>query len=252
MSLNEIQRQYVENVHRGVVLPNSVIDDLGSVEGRAYQSDSFRELLFALDATNLLHGLAWAKLFGEGLLTESGWLNEGVVRPATFTEIGEYHERYGRGEHSIGLLLDMTERAKKLPSNVSSFTRRTIREHFTGIQPVTDHALFLLKRYFEAKAPLLLADVDLLLHINEETKGLKNSMRWDRLVATLLRDAVLAELQDGPGAVWARVTSTLQRSDEVTAAEKLTIRMMVDEELDVPEALLQRIDLSQLQLFGMA
>jgi len=112
--------------------------------------------------------------------------------------------------------------------------------------------LFLLKRYFEARAPLLLEDVELLLYINEETKGLDNSPRWDRLVATLLRDAVLAELEDSPGPVWARVTHALERSDEVTAAEKLTIRMMVDEELDVPEALRQRIDLSQLQLFGMA
>jgi len=252
MSLNEIQKQYVENVHRGVVLPDCVIEDLSSVEGRAYKSDSFRELLFALDATNLLHGLEWAKLFGEGLLTNSGWLDEGIVRPATFTEIGEYHERYGRGENSIGLLLDMTERANKMPSNVQSFTRRTIREHFTGIQPVTPHALFLLKRYFEARAPLLLEDVELLLYINEETKGLDNSPRWDRLVATLLRDAVLAEMKDSPGPVWGRVRHALEHSDEVTAAEKLTIRMMVDEELDVPEALLQRIDLSQLQLFGMA
>jgi len=251
MSLNATQQSYLDQVRVGALSDLTVCADLGKVEVSAYRNKNFRELLFAIDSTNSISRNDWITIFATGLVENSGWIEDDVLDTGAYAEIGHLHEVYGRGDLGIRIVMDLAERATKLPNNSMSFTRRTIRESFNGIRPMSEQQLFTVKRFFESLKYHTKEDVLLLLHIQEETKGLDNAKGFDRFFATHIRDAVIEQSDQTDSSIRSLVYSTLIASDEVTAAECLAITMLKDAGFKLSTLLLSRIDTSMDELMGV-
>lgn len=251
MSLNDSQQQFLNAVRGAECSTESALQQLGSVNEAAYQNRDFRELLFALDAMNVLGGNEWLQVFTRNLVKFSSWISNGKLPPGVYTEIGDHHGRYGSGEYGLRLVLDLNEVATVVPANSASFARRTFREHYNGVQPVSEHGLFLLKRLFDRKQELSENDILLMLHIREETKGLENCAGFTRFFAVSARDAIV----DQDGGVNRRhlsvVKAALTQADDMTDAERLLIRELHDRNVDMGAELLERIDVSLDRLGGM-
>jgi len=251
MPLNATQSEYLEALRSGTMDTTSVLNELGQVDLAAYANANFRELLFAIDATNLLGGNEWVVTFAQNLVDHTGWLVGDALDPAAYAEIGQLHEEYGRGDYGIRVVLDLTEKATNRPNNHLSFVRRTIRESFRGIRPMSEQLLFTIKRYYESLSDRSLQDVQLLLHIQEETKGLDNAIGFDRFFAKHVEKAVRDDIGYGKGRVKALINTALLDSDEVTSAECLAIKLLKDSGVSLDADLLSRIDTSRDRLMGM-
>jgi hypothetical protein len=239
-------------VRKGERRPADVFNDLEDVDTSAYQNENFRELLFGVDSLNILEGPRWTEIFVRRLVEYSDWIVNGKLMPRAYIEISEYQETYGRGEYSIGLVLDLNEEASAKPVNSTSFMRRTIREHFNGIQPINDHALFLVKRYFDSRSTLEKQDLELLFHVGEETKGLENARGFDRFFAKTIRNKVVNDDGEVDRVALIATVRVLETSDDVTTAEKLLIRELKNRDVEMPDSILGQIDLSRDRLMGMA
>lgn len=246
MGLNPDQAAFVARVRCGESSAQEACDRLAGASPEAYRNPSFRELLLAVDAINLLTGSEWASVLTRGLVRHSEWLVSGVLDPGAYTEIGGHHERYGRGEYGVALVIDLFEGASRRPNNAESFTRRTLREFFNGVHPVSEHLLFLLKRYYREDRDLGPEDAALLLHINEETKGLSNTRGFARTFVTLLVRAAMDE-----PATQRVIISTLRRTDEVTDRERMLIDALKNSGIQLPSDVLEHVDLSMDRLTGM-
>lgn len=206
-------------------------------------------MMFAMDGMNRFHGAAWHDVFVRGLIEHSDWIRDGKLMPAAYTEIADFHERYGYGEYGVSLVIDLYEEIPRKPVNAASFTRRTVREFFNGAQPVEDRVLFLVKRLFALQEPLQDDDIRLLFHVREESKGLNNAREFDHFYAKTIVDWLSEE--DTRAQRERLVMWSLDCVDEVTKAEKMLIRMLKDKQMSVPKELLEHIDLSKDQLMGI-
>jgi len=247
--MNETQSTYADHVRRGRKNYSQVCQDLEELEPIAYQNKGFREMLFAIDGMNRFQGPDWHSVFVRGLIEHSDWIADGRLLPRAYTEIADNHRRYGYGEYGMALVIDLYEEIRRKPVNAASFTRRTIREFFNGVQPLEDRVVFLVKRFFALQKPLQDDDLRLLFHIREESKGLVNDDEFDHFYASTIRDWVSGA--DSNGQRERLVMWHLDCIDEVTAAEKLLIRMLKDKQITVPNELLLHIDLSKDQLMGI-
>lgn len=221
------------------------------VKPEAYASDTFRELLFALDAENCLNEQRWSDLMSQGLLSHSDWINDGKLDPKAFIEMGTYHETYGRGETSLRVIIDLFEFSTARPANATSFSRRTVREYFNGIQPITERGVFLLKRYAEVMKPLTADDVLLFMRISDVTKGLENHITFDHFYGETIVDAMLVNDDWNESSVH-QVISQLMKLEEYSKAEVELIETMRSEGLELPKRLLDTLDLRIDKVSGIA
>lgn len=251
MSLNESQQQLLNAVRGAKCSPESALQKLAGVKEEAYQNRDFRELLFALDALNVLGGAEWLQAFTGNLVSFSGWIRNGKLQPCVYGEIGDHHGRYGSGEYGLRLVLDLNEVARVVPANSASFARRTFREHFNGVQPVSEHGLFLLKRMFDGKKDLSGNDLELIFHIREETKGLENCKGFARYFAITVRDAIVDQAGSVENRRLAVAVAALSQADEMTDSERLLIRELHDRKVDLGPTLLKRIDVTLDRIGGM-
>lgn len=221
------------------------------VKPEAYASNSFREMLFALDAENCLNEQRWSDLMSAGLLSYSDWISDGRLDPKAFVEMGAYHETYGRGETSLRVMIDLFEFSKTKPANAVSFTRRTVREYFNGIQPISERGVFLLKRYIEVMSPLSEDDLLLLMRISDVTKGLVNHITFDHFFTETIVEAMLVDNEWNDRSVH-KVINQLLTCDEYSKAETELMQTMRSEGLELPQDLLDNLDLSIDQVSGLA
>lgn len=250
--MNETQQRYVEAVRAGDKDCAQVCLDLSDLEPVAYRNAGFREMLFAIDGANRFHGAAWEEVFVRQLIRHSDWIEAGRLLPRAYTEVAEHQALYGFGEYGVGLVIDMYEEIDNKPVNAASFTRRTIREFFNGVQPIEERTLFLIKRFFAVRKTLNDEDMRLLFHVREETKGLRNVAEFDHFYASLVTDWI-GEASEGEQKQRERLVYWhLECADEVTPAEQRLIRTLKDKSMSVPDTLLQHIDLSRDQLMGIA
>jgi len=250
--MNETQQKYVGAVRDGSKDCAQVCQDLADLDPVAYRNSGFREMLFAIDGTNRFHGAGWENVFVRQLIQHSDWVDGGRLLPRAYTEIAEHQANYGFGEYGVGLVIDMYEEIANKPVNAASFTRRTIREFFNGVQPLEERTLFLIKRFFAVRKRLNDDDMRLLFHVREETKGLRNVAEFDHFYSSLVADW-LAEAGAGEQKQRERLVFWhLECVDEVTPAEQRLIRTLKDKQLSVPDELLQHIDLSRDKLMGIA
>jgi hypothetical protein len=250
--MNETQQKYVEAVRDGLKDCAQVCQDLSDLDAVAYRNSGFREMLFAIDGTNRFHGAGWEDVFVRQLIQHSDWVEAGRLLPRAYTEVAEHQAQYGFGEYGVGLVIDMYEEIANKPVNAASFTRRTIREFFNGVQPLEERTLFLLKRFFAVRKEINDDDMRLLFHVREETKGLRNVAEFDHFYSSLI-DGWLAEADEGGQKQRQRLVFWhLECADEVTPAEQRLIRTLKDKRVSVPDTLLQHIDLSRDQLMGIA
>lgn len=250
--MNETQKQYVESVRVGAKDCAQVCQDLFDLDPVAYRNAGFREMLFAIDGINRFHGAGWEDVFVRQLIRHSDWVEAGRLLPRAYTEVAEHQANYGFGEYGVGLVIDMYEEIANKPVNAASFTRRTIREFFNGVQPLEERTLFLIKRFFAARKVLNEEDMRLLFHVREETKGLRNVAEFDHFYSSLVADWLDAASEGERKQRERLVYWHLECADEVTPAEQRLIRTMKDKGMSVPESLLQHIDLSRDQLMGIA
>jgi len=223
---------------------------LRHVKPEAFAAQSFRELLHALDALNTMTKTRWSDLMCDGLVHHSGWIVDGRLAPAAFAEIGSYHETYGRGETCIRLLIDLIQHSTNRPANAMSFARRTVREYFNGIQPLTERAAFFVKRYIEMSKPLVDDDVQLLMRISDVCKGLDNHESFDFYYCDTLIEALL-EPNEGDRRRLASIVRTLSEYREHSSAEIVFMENMRARGLELPSVLLQRLDREVEQLSGL-
>jgi len=250
--MNETQAEYVASIRRGHKTCAHVCEDFRDLDTAAYKNAGFREMLFAIDAMNRFHGGEWQDVFIRRLIDHSDWIENRRLLPRAYTEIGDCHERYGYGVYGVSLVVDLYEEAERKPVNSTSFTRRTIREFFNGVQPLEERTLFLVKRFFSLQKPLVDEDVRLLFHIREETKGLANVDTFDHFFSSTLRDWIVAGPEDVKGQRERLVFWLMGCADEITHAEKMLIRMIKDRGEAVPVELLAHIDLSRDKLMGLS
>jgi hypothetical protein len=250
--MNETQQQYVAAVRANAKDCGQVCQDLADLDPVAYRNRGFREMLFAIDATNRFHGACWEDILVRNLIDHSGWVEAGRLLPRAYTEIAEHQAHYGYGEYGVGLVIDMYEEIRAKPVNAASFTRRTMREFFNGVQPIEERTLFLIKRFFAVQQTLNDEDLRLLFHVREETKGLTNVVEFDHFYSSVVADW-LADASDGERKQRERLIFWhLECADEVTPAEQQLIRVLKDKQVSVPDNLLHHIDLSRDQLMGIA
>lgn len=223
---------------------------LRKVKPQAYSTQSFRELLHALDALNVMTKTRWSDLMCNGLVEHSGWIESGRLAPAAFSEIGTYHETYGRGETSIRLIIDLIEFSDSRPANAMSFARRTVREYFNGLQPLTERAAFLVKRYFEMSKPLTDENVLLMMRIADICKGLDNHSSFDFYYCDTLIDA-LGDAKNPDDRRVNAVISTLESYDEHTSAEIRLMETMRERGFALPNELLSRLERGVEMLSGL-
>jgi hypothetical protein len=206
-------------------------------------------MLFAIDGLNRFHSAGWHEVFVRGLIEHADWIEAGKLYPKAYTEIADWQEKYGYGEYGVALVIDIHEEIPRKPVNAASFTRRTVREFFNGVQPLEERVVFLVKRLFALQKPLNDDDLKLLFHIREESKGLRNAEEFDHFYASTVRDWISEgdkKIQRERLVMW-----HLDCIDDVTEAEKMLIRMLKDAKIKVSNDLLQHIDLSKDQLMGM-
>lgn len=252
MALNETQLRYLGGIRRSDQPTEQVTNDFADAKSQGYLSAPFRELLFAIDATNTVAGDKWHRIYPSNMVRYAGWVVDRKLTPSAFVELGELASVYGVGAYTLELIVALMEQTDDRPNNAESFVRRIFREHFTGIQPVTGLTLFLMKRYFEPRRPLGDLDVDLLLHITEETKGLSNDPGVERYVATVLSELVTPRDAERNPAAERRIVRWLTTRDEVRPAEKMLMEMLKANGVVLPESLQQYLDLSMDQLMGLA
>jgi hypothetical protein len=250
--VNGTQREYVQKVRAGEIPPEDVCADLMDLDEEAYTKPGFREMLFAIDATNRIEGREWQTVFNRGFIENAVWTPRGALEPEAYTEIGAYHEAFGYGEYGLRLVIDMYEEIPRKPVNATSFTRRTIREFFNGVQPITERVLFLLKRFYGKRAPMNADDIKLLFHVREETKGLDNVEGFDHFFRKTIVDWLTDDEEGINGRHLRLVLWHLSAADEITPAEQSLIRALKDEAIALPSALLAHIDLRRDRLAGMA
>lgn len=248
MNLNEQQEGLVAAVLRNEMNSSTVCTTLSEISPDAYENKSFRGMLFALDATNLMDAKGWATVFRNALVERTSWLKDGALDPGAFTEIGHHHETFGRGMQGMALVIDLFEIADNHPNNARSFTRRTIREFFNGIAPIDDLALFHVRRYFDNQRALEQEDFRLLLHINRETRGLDNSLAFGRfLTKTLWR---FLTNDNVPADSLERLIAEFEAANDICEADRQCLRWLVDQGVELPDSLLGHIDISLHQLAG--
>jgi len=250
--MNETQQEYVEAVRRGEKSIVKVCEELGELDSNAYRNHGYREMLFAIDSLNRSGDSEWRRVFLQGVMNNAEWTDGGRLSADAYSEIAEYQAEYGYGEFGMGLVIDMYEAIEKKPVNADSFTRRTIREFFNGVQPVTDHVLFMIKRFFATRKILSNEDIELLFHIREETKGLENTSGFDHFFVSSIMDWLMDSDVMAKGVNKTKVLRHLEVSDEMTDAEQKLIRAMKDKGITMPDELLGHIDLSKDRLMGMA
>lgn len=250
--LNDTQQNYLESVRTGEKDQSSVIRDLRGVSFCDYRRLSFQELLFALDSLNTLRGEQWADVFLDGLIENGSLISpSGEVEPEVWATIGQWHLDYGTGCFGMALVIDLCGKAKKVPINSENFVRRVMREYFFGLSPVDDFTLYALKRYFDKKPIWSEDDLEIVLHIVEETKGLDNDPRWEPYVINLVMNQ-LEQIESYAGnRTEKRLISNMQKSNEIDGVERGLIRRLKDKGLSLPKALIDEIDISRDQLLGI-
>ena len=249
--MNETQSTYVERIRTGQLCFVQACNDLADLDPVAYTNPGFREMLFAIDGMNRFHSAAWQSVFVRGLVEHSDWIDGGRLVPRAYSEVADNQIRHGYGEYGVNLILDLYEEVTRKPVNATSFTRRTIREYFNGVQPLEERTLFLVKRFFSLQQPLKEEDIRLLFHIREETKGLRNAPEFDHYFSKMLCDWLV---DGGQGEQVKRERLALWYlgcADEITEAESRLIRKLKDNGISLPPELLQHIDLSRDQLMGI-
>lgn len=238
MALNKTQEQFVAEVRQSGDAVSLVLARFHKIPSLFYRDRQSREWLVAIDATNKVASNEWYRILVEGLLANSGWLKRGVIEMDALIELEEHTRAHGVGEFVIELLIAMVEDCKDLTYRSEQITRDLIKAHFNGIQPITAHALFILKRFFEPRRPAGAEDLELLLWLTEETKGLDNEPGANRYLAKAIAEALKGEDGVVRSVHW-RLFSWLESRDEYSEAELLLADEMAKMELAVPENLAQ-------------
>ena len=252
MTLNAIQMEFLGSFRQGQLEPEEVIAQLSNVDEVVYQNATFRELLFALDAENVLEGPEWQRILVRGLEKHSGWLAKGELKPCVFVEIGKLHETYGRGEYGLEAVVDMVSVATIKPSNAESFVRRCIREHYSGIRPMTEHGLFVVKKYIEPRVPLREEDLKMMMHVQSEIKGLECAEGFPRFWAMAVKKSITLSDDERSRTNRETVMRFLENNEEPTDAERILVEGLREQCVPLSERVLEYIDVSRFQLLGFS
>lgn len=244
--MNDTQTAFVNDFIEDSRGRERVLSELEGLSPEAYKNEGFREMLFAFDATNRLCGDEWHRIFIRGLIEFSGWSNDGRLDEKTYSEIAELHGEYGYGEYGVTLVVDLYEEVPKQPVNSTSFTRRTLREYFNGVQPISENVLFTLKRFLAKDAHVSDEDAALLIRVCRETRGLMNAGGFDEFFSkTLVKWSMESRT------IELLVRDFLAERLEFTEAEKLLIKELNERGFGLDAALLGQIDLRRERLMGM-
>lgn len=233
MALTQAQAQYVAEIRFSedpINVINTTFENVGSDD---YADRQFREWLFAIDATNRVASERWYEIMIEGLMRHSPWLQRGVLQLEALSEIEEHTRDHGAGEYAIETMITLIDECKDLSNRAESVTRALFAEHFNGIQPLTEHALFVLKRYLDPRRPLNEADIELLLHITEETKGLDNARGAQAYLSSLIKQAIT----NGTGVQrrqYSMVFNWIASRSEFCEAEVSVAELLATMELPIP------------------
>lgn len=238
MALNEMQKAFVAEIRRredAASLAESRFEGIGA---EFYADRQAREWLVAIDATNKVGSDRWYSIMVEGLLRHSGWMQKRMIKPEGLFELEDHTRDHGVGEYVIELTIAMAEDCRDLTHASEQITRGLLKAHFNGIQPITEHALFVLKRFIDPRRPASEEDLELLLWLVENSKGLDNDTQADEYLARVIGEA----LEKG-----GRIDRTVQRKlygwlesrEELGEAERIITQRMSALALPVPAALVQ-------------
>lgn len=241
MALNEWQTEFLGKVREHETPGELIKSAFGKVEPRAYLMPDFREFLFAIDATNQVANECWYEAMVAGMVRHADWLERDSLKIVALAEIGGYAQTYGVGEYAMELMVTLLEEARDVPSNAESFMRKLFTLHFNGIQPLTGHALFVLKRYLEPRRPITERDAELVMHVCEETKGLMCVKGADRYLAGLLKESVIHKDMVVDWGMHRRICNWLASRDEHREAELVLLQMLNSEEIPLPPALEEKL-----------
>lgn len=241
MALNEWQTEFLAEVRSQPDPGHFISREFGEVKPQAYLMRDFRELLFAIDATNQVANERWYEVMVAGMVRHADWIDRENLNIEAIAEIGDYAETYGVGEYALELVVTLLEEARGLPNNAESFMRRIFISHFNGIQPLTGHALFVLKRYIEPRRPLTERDAAMVMHVCEETKGLECAKGAERYLAVLLKESVLHKDVVVDWGMHRKVCAWLAARDEYREAEITLIQLLNNDDVPLPPVLQEKL-----------
>lgn len=227
MPLTHDQERFVAAVRFSNDALGIVMRAFEGVDQSHYADRSFREWLVAIDATNRVASHRWYQIMVEGLLEHSPWLASGVLGVEGLLEIEEHTKAHGTGEYAIELMVALTEDCQDLSQRAESVARWLLMDHFNGIQPLTAHAEFVLKRFLEPRRPICDEDIELVLHIAEATKGLPNTPGAQSYIALLLRQRIQGA-EEGAGRARRMVFDWIESRAELCEAELVTAKLLAE------------------------
>lgn len=191
MSLNNTQSEFVEGVRSGRKQCDRVINELDKAPGEAYRTNAFMEMLVALDGTHRLTGDAWYRTIVERTKNESYVFDRQRIDEEGLANLRGWIDKHGAGEWVVELLVEMMFEDERPPPRTPVIIRWAMRRMYSGIHPINEHGLFVLRKWFglrtrNGEEALEADDASLLGHINRHTKGLYRAAGFERLYSELL------------------------------------------------------------------